>query len=127
MKTIKQTYHIHASVEKVWKALIDPKDINQWGGGPADMDDKVGTEFSLWGGDIHGTNTEVVAHKKLVQEWFGGKWDEASHLTFILTSKGKSTDVELIHKNVPDRQTNDIAEGWKDYYMNPLKEFVEKR
>jgi|SRR6185369_3707120 len=127
MKTIKQTYHINAPVEKVWHALVNAKDINEWGGGPADMGDKVGTEFSLWGGDIHGTNKEVVLHKKLVQEWFGGKWDEASHLTFVLTAKNKSTEVELIHENVPDQEAKDIEEGWKDYYMHPLKEFVEKK
>ena len=127
MKTIKQTYHIQAHAAKVWQALVDPKEINEWGGGPAEMDDNVGTEFSLWGGDIHGTNTEVVAKKKLVQEWFGGKWDQPSHLTFVLTPKGNKTDVELIHKNVPDQEADDIAQGWKDYYMNPLKELVEKK
>lgn len=125
MKAIKQTYHIHAPVEKVWKALVDPQDINEWGGGPVKMSDKVGIEFSLWGGDIHGTNKDVVTNKKLVQEWFGGEWDAPSIVTFVLSVKDDSTEVELIHENVPDSEAKDIEQGWKDYYMGPLKEFVE--
>lgn len=54
MKTIKQTYLINASRQDVWQALIDPVIIDKWGGGPARMNDRVGTEFSLWGGDIYG-------------------------------------------------------------------------
>ncbi len=52
MKVIKQTYIIKAPLEKVWNALTDPKIIEKWGAGPAIMDSKEGTEFSLWGGDI---------------------------------------------------------------------------
>ena len=55
MKTITQEYVINAPIEKVWLALIDPLVIEQWGGGPAVMNDRVGTEFKLWDGDIWGT------------------------------------------------------------------------
>lgn len=54
MRTIRQTYHIKASVSDVWKALVNPYDINGWGGVPAKMNDKAGTNFSLWGGSIWG-------------------------------------------------------------------------
>ena len=56
VKTIRQIYLINSSLEEVWKALTDPKYIDAWGGGPAKMDEKVGTKFELWGGDIHGKN-----------------------------------------------------------------------
>ncbi len=67
MKTIKQTYRIKASIQKVWRAFVDPKLIEQWGGGSAKMNDEVGFKFTLWGGDIHGTNTEVI---KLYQPYY---------------------------------------------------------
>ena len=126
MKTIKQSYTIHASAETVWQALVDPKQIDGWGGGPAVMDEKVGTKFKLWGGDIHGKNTEVIPHKKLVQDWFGGKWEIPSIVTFDLDSKDEdTTEVSLLHEQVPDDEAKDIEEGWKEYYMNPLKDYVE--
>ena len=125
MKTIKQQYTIHAPVDKVWKALVDPKVINKWGGGPAKMNDKEGAIFSLWGGDIHGKNVKVTPGKNLIQEWFGGAWDEASVLTLTFSQKGESTTVDLLHEKVPDNEAKDIADGWEDYYMGPLKKFVE--
>lgn len=125
MKTIKQSYVINAPLEKVWEALVDPQVIDDWGGGPAEMDDKVGTEFKLWGGDIWGKNLEVEPNKKLVQEWYGGDWNESSKMTFILKSEGNKTIVDLFQENVPDSEEKVIADGWKKFYMGPMKEMLE--
>lgn len=125
MKTIKQIYQIKASVEDVWKAFVDPKKIDEWGGGPAKMDEKVGTKFSLWDGDIHGTNLTVIKEKKLVQEWYSSDVEGKTLVTFILSEEKNGTKVELIQEDVPDEKEKDLSDGWKDYYMGPLKEFVE--
>ena len=126
MKNLKQSYTINAPVSKVWQALIDIGDIEEWGAGPAVMDDKVGTHFKLWGGDIHGQNLEVVPEKQLKQEWYGGEWPQPSHVTFHLSKVPEGTKLELIHENIPDEAYIDIANGWKQYYIGPLKEFVEE-
>ena len=125
MKTIKQSYKINAPAEKVWQALVDPKIIEKWGAGPAQMDDKVGTRFKLWGGDIHGRNTKVVKNKKLVQDWYGGNWQKPSKLTLELTNLDGKTQVELVHEDVPDKEAENIEDGWKRYYMGPLKGYLE--
>jgi len=126
MNAIKQKYLIKAPIEKVWEALTNEKVINSWGGGPARMDGKKGTRFKFWGGDIFGENTEVVPNKKLVQNWYAGKWDKPSIVTFDLSYKNGVTAVNLTHTDVPGYEAKDIEMGWKDYYMIPLKEFVEK-
>ena len=127
MKTIVQDYHIDAPIEKVWEALVSAKEIDGWGGSPAKMDADEGTKFSLWGGDIHGTNIEVEKFKKLVQEWYGGEWEEPSIVTFKLQKLGNSTKLELLHENVPDEEYEDIDQGWKDYYLGPLKKYLESK
>ncbi len=126
MKIIKQTYQINAPSKAVWQALIDPKIIDKWGGGPAHMNDKVGTEFTLWGGDIYGENLKVVDGQELVQEWFGGKWEKASKVTFTLKEKNGKTEIDLLHEDVPDSEAKDIDEGWKSYYLGPMKELLER-
>ena len=125
MKSIKQTYEINASVDKVWDALVNPKTIDKWGGGPAKMNDQEGFEFEFWGGDIYGKNKEVIKNKKLVQDWFSGKWEKPSIVTFLLESLEDNIKVELIHTDIPDEEADDIEQGWKDYYMIPLKQLVE--
>ena len=126
MKTIQQTYRIKAGIDKVWQALTDPKVITAWGGGSATMDEKEGAKFTLWGGDIHGTNTKIVKNKTLAQDWFSGDWEKPSKVTFTLTSKGEETSVDLLHEDVPDKEADDIADGWKKYYLGPLKDLLEK-
>lgn len=126
MKTIKQEYLVDASVEKVWKALVDSKQIEGWGAGPAKMNSKVGTKFSLWGGDIHGENTKVVENKLLEQDWFGGDWEEPSKVRFTLSKENGKTFVALLHENIPDKEADSIDDGWHRYYLGPLKEYLEK-
>ncbi len=127
MKSIKQTYTIHATVEEVWKALTDPKVIDKWGGGPAEMSREEGFEFSLWGGDVWGKNIEVIPNRKLVQEWFGGKWDKPSIATFALSPKGEQTIIDFANFDVPDAEFSDIEKGWRDYYLGPIKEYLENK
>ena len=126
MKTIRQEYAIAASLSQVWQALVNPKVINDWGGGPAKMSDEEGFKFSLWGGDIHGTNTKVVKEKLLEQDWFdSSKWDKPSKVKFRLQKAGKNTALQLVHSEIPDASANDIDQGWRDFYLGPLKDLLE--
>ena len=125
MKTIKQIYRIQAPVGKVWQALVDPKVIDAWGGGPSKMTAEKKFRFSLWGKEIFGANIEVEPEKLLKQEWFGGKWDEASIVTFSLSEKNNVTTVKLLHEKVPDSAAKEIEKGWKKVYMGPLKKYIE--
>jgi uncharacterized protein YndB with AHSA1/START domain len=126
MKTIKKTYKIQATIENVWKALIDPEIIDEWGGGPSEMSSEIGFQFKLWGGDIYGENIEVVPHKKLVQEWISGDWPKPSLVTFTLKSHDNETILDLEHVYIPDEDISDIDQGWDDYYLGPMKEMLEK-
>lgn len=129
MKSIRQSYTIHAPIETVWQALIDPMQIKGWGAGPnVIMDEKVGTKFVLWEGEIHGVNLEVVKNKKLVQEWYSSDSPKhPTHATFILTAKDdKTTKLELLQENVNDKDEKSLSEGWKQFYLGPLKKYLEK-
>lgn len=126
MKDLKQTYQIIAPVEKVWQALVDPVEIEAWGAGPAKMEAVENSMFSLWGGDIFGTNTEVVPNKKLSQDWYAGNWPEPSRVTFTLRSRDDATEIELTQTNIPDSEYDEIKNGWEDYYLGKIKEYLEQ-
>jgi activator of HSP90 ATPase len=126
MKNLRQTYVIKAPVKKVWQALVNQNIIYKWGGGPAKMDDKEGTDFKLWGGDIFGKNIKIIKEKELTQDWLEKGWEKPSLVTFKLAPRAKNTELILIHKNIPDDRVDDIAAGWKDYYLGPMKDYLEK-
>lgn len=131
MKNIKKHYHIKATADDIFTALTNPLTIEIWSGASAVMQPVEGTEFSLWDGDITGINIEFEPGKKIVQEWYfeneeGVSPEEKSIVTIKLRSEGNSTDVELLHLNIPDEAFDNIADGWDRYYFKPLKELVEE-
>lgn len=125
MKSLRLEYMIKSPSEKVWEALVNRDVIDEWGGGPAVMDDKTGTEFKLWGGDVWGKNTEVHPLQRLIQDWYGGQWDQPSRVTFDLQPDKNGTKVVLIQTNIPDVEFRAIREGWDLYYFGPMKEYLE--
>ena len=128
MKVIKKEYHIWVPQERVWDALTDPKIIEKWGAGKAKMSDKKGEKFSLWDGEIHGTNLQVVPQKKLVQEWYSSDDpDTATKVTFTLTHKDGCTALYLKHEGVHEKNYNSIAKGWDEYYLGEIKKLLEKK
>lgn len=131
MKNIKKHYHIKAAAEDIFTALTNPLTIEIWSGATAVMEPVAGTEFSLWNGDITGINLEIEPGRKIVQEWFfedeeGIPPTHKSIVTINLFGGGKSTDVELLHTNIPDEAFDNIVEGWDLYYFKPLKLLVEE-
>lgn len=125
MKTFKKYYTLPASPDQVYKALTTAITIQLWTGAPAVMSTEVGSEFSLWEGDIVGRNLEFEENKKIVQNWyFEGATDES--IVTIKIHEGKKNDsssVELIHTNIPDEDYASFAEGWDEYYFGSLIEF----
>lgn len=127
MEALIQEYEIHASIADVWDALTDPVKIQAWGGGPAKMDAVEGAKFSLWNGDIHGTNTKVKPQKVLEQDWYSGVWENPSKVIFTLSVVSKTkTKVVLTHTGMPESEYDEISKGWKEYFMEPLIALVEK-
>lgn len=124
-KILEQNYVINAPKEVVWSALTDPKHIEEWSNAPATMDDQEGTSFKLWNGDVHGKNIEVMAPDELVQEWYGGKWEKPSTVTLTLSTSNGKTTVHLLQEDIPEDEFESIEDGWKEYYFEPLKEYVE--
>ncbi len=125
MKEIKEYYKIKASPEEVFTALTNPFTIELWTGYPAKMDDKEGTEFSLWEGDIVGKNLEIKKNRKIVQEWYFGEQNERSIVTIELFEDKKGTHVKLTHTNIPDMAYENMKEGWNQFYFANLKRFFD--
>ncbi len=127
MPTIEQSYEMNASAEEVFDALVNADTIQNWSEDEVKMSAEVGAAFSLWGGQMFGTNLEVVKNKKLVQEWCYDQWEKPSKVTFTIKTKGKKTIVDLLHEEVPEKSVNSIADGWDAYYLGAIKKMFEEK
>jgi activator of HSP90 ATPase len=123
MMTFKKTFRINAEPSDIYSAITNPYTIGLWTGHPAIMSEVPGSDFSLWDGDITGTNIEFIKDRKVVQEWYFGDQPEKSIVTItIYPDKGDSA-VTVEHTNIPDEDFADIAEGWREYYIGAIINF----
>lgn len=123
MKTFKKTFRINAEPSDVYSALTNAYTISLWSGYPAVMAEEPGSEFSLWEGDITGRNIEFVKDKKVVQEWYFGDQAEKSLVTIVIEPDRENSVVTVEHSNIPDEDFDDIAEGWREYYIGAIISF----
>ena len=123
MKSYHKYYKIKGSPVEIYNALVKPFAISLWTGAKTKMEEKAGTEFSLFDGDITGMNLEFVPNEKIVQEWYFGEQDKKSIVTISLQEENIYTRIELTHSNIPDDVFEEMKFGWDNYYFGGLKEF----
>ncbi len=121
----KNYYIIKTTPDQVYLGLTNPLTIHLWSGEEAEMKEEIGFEFSLFEGSIVGRNIELIPAKKIVQEWYFGE-EEQSIVSILLHPKGDNTSLELRHTNIPDKDYDDIVEGWNNMYMSRLMEFYDE-
>ena len=128
-KDIKQSVRIAATPRAVYEALMDSKKHTKFTGEKAVISRKVGGSFKAYGGYATGKNIELVTDKKIVQSWRTSQWPAGYHsvTTFLLSPTKGGTKLMFIHKGVPVEDANDIADGWKEYYWEPLKLMLEEK
>ncbi len=124
--TIKQTVVVPASPKEVYEAYVDAKKHAKFTGGKATGKAVVGGEMTAWDGYIIGKYLELEDGKRIVQEWTSTDWEEgypASRLELTFKAVAGGTEICMVHSGVPKDQADEIADGWMEFYWNPLKEY----
>lgn len=124
MKTFRKTFKVNAEPSDVYAALTNPYTIELWSGYKAIMSEERGSEFSLWEGDITGKNLDFVKDRKVVQEWYFGDQKEQSLVTITIFPDKADSSVTVEHTNIPDDDFADIAEGWREFYIGAINNFL---
>ena len=128
--TIKQTALIDASPLEVYEAYVDPKKHSAFTGQAATGTPRVGGRFTAGDGYIKGKYLELEKGKRILHEWKTTEWPEGyppSLLELTLKAKGKKTELTMVHSKVPEEQADYYAEGWKEFYWDPLKEYFTEK
>ena len=127
--TIKQKVIILASPDEVYEALVDPKKHSEFTGAKATGKAKVDGKFTAWDGYSFGKYLAIEKGKRILQEWQTTDWPEGyppSKLELTLQETPKGTELTMIHSDVPAEQDKELADGWIEYYWNPLKAYFKK-
>lgn len=126
-KNLRQTVRIKASPKDVYDALADPKQHARFTGMPARMQRKPGGKFAHYGDSLTGVVVELVPSKRIVLSWRESSWPEGHHSIawFELSKVAGGTQLVFEQFGIPVDQFADIADGWKTFYWEPLKTYLE--
>ena len=130
VRTIKQKVVIPASPKEVYEAYVDPKKHSQFTGTKATGKAVVGGKFTAWDGYIFGKYLELDDGKRVVQEWTSTdfpKGADPSRLELCFNKVPEGTELVMVHSKVPEEIADDAAEGWIEWYWDPLKEYFSKQ
>jgi activator of HSP90 ATPase len=126
-KNLHQTVQFRASPKEVFALLVDPKKHAMFTGMPAKLERRPGGKFSHYGDSLTGFVVELIPSKRIVLAWRESTWPEGHHSIawFELKPKGKGTQLTFEQFGVPTNRIKDIGDGWKEYYWQPMKTYLE--
>ena len=121
---------INASPRAVYDVLTDGQKFAAATGMPAQLSDREGETFTLFGGRVEGRQIELVPGQRIVQAWrFGAahpsEWDAGvySVVRFTLSGLPDGTRFVIDHAAVPPEWHDHISGGYPSFYQQPLERY----
>jgi len=125
--SIRASYIVYASPDKVFEALTDSGIIASWSGGLAVVEPKAGGRVELFDGWITGEVLVYKPGKELSYTWKPSEWNKkipASIVNYKLREHGAGTEIILTHTELPSQEEAEKhREGWVDYVFDPMNDF----
>lgn len=90
---------------------------------------EVGAKFSLYGGYMTGRFVELIPNQSIVMDFKAQEedWPEGHlskvELHFLEDEKG--TMMIFKHNGIPESLVEDFESGWKEYYWEPMADFMK--
>ena len=131
IQDIDQIETIRAPLVEVFRAMTTSKTIDEWGGGPARIQPRINGKYLLWDGEMTGTIKEYDFPRRLVYTLRELEWDSSyldSLVAWDFRETPNGTELTLHHTGLPTPKVRQLHnEGWGDYYLGPLKAYLQKK
>jgi len=120
----------NTSSGKLYDMFLDSKHhAALTGTASAKISGKEGAKFSVCDDYAKGKNLQLIPGKLIIQSWYASDWEDREvNSTFILLfeQNGKDTIIFMTHANIPDKEADDIKQGWTEYYWKPWKKYLSE-
>ena len=128
-KSIRQTVTFNATPEQLYHLIMDQKKHSAFTGSKVSMSTKANGKFRVFDDYIHGYNIELKEGKKIVQAWHfeedGWPADHFSTCIFRFEKAGSKTKMVFLQTGVPEHKVEELREGWKQFYWEPMKAYLK--
>jgi len=126
---ITDTVVLPASAEKLFEMYLDPIQHAEFTGQPVTIGADYGASFKAFDGVLTGNMLKVVHPRLIVQTWRSALFhDEDPESTLILSFTPEQNEgrIDLVHLDVPAHDYDDVVVGWKKYYWDPWRAYLEQ-
>jgi len=126
MSIIKLSLFLPVEPEALYLSWLDSDEHSSFTGSEASIDSSQGGGFTAWDGYVMGRNLVLEPFKRILQAWRTTDFPVGapdSRLELLFEPSGRGTQLVLIHSDFPQEQKEAYAQGWKDYYLDPMKEY----
>ncbi len=116
----------HPSPQRLYEAILDPKQFAAFSGMPATIDPTPGGAFSQFAGQIEGRTVELIPNQRIVQAWRPSHWDPGIYSIVHFEFRPRAAETTLIfdHTGFPVGDYDHLDWGWHNHYWDPLKKFL---
>ncbi|KAI9470572.1 MAG: activator of Hsp90 ATPase [Benjaminiella poitrasii] len=129
-ETVKTTIVDHSyefkgiTAREVYESLLNSKRADIWSHNKSKVSKKIGSEFQLFDGNVHGVLLQAASAKSIVQTWRFKSWpkEHYSTVTILFVDKPEGVLVNVNQVGVPVGQEEIIRRNWIGYYWTPIKE-----
>jgi uncharacterized protein YndB with AHSA1/START domain len=129
-KSIHQETLVAALPQQVFELLTSGSLFSAATGQPAEITDREGDSFSIFGGRVQGRQIELVPGQRVVQAWrFGtahpSPWEPGVYSTvrFAIEPAGEGTRLVIDHAGIPAEWIEHISLGYPTFYQDPIARF----
>jgi uncharacterized protein YndB with AHSA1/START domain len=112
----------------VYDCWITAKRHAEMTGSSATSEAKKGGTFTAWDGYITGKHLVLEPSTRIVQAWRTTEFPSSapdSTVEIRLSKVPKGTKISLLQSDIPDGQSDMYAEGWIEYYFDPMTRYFE--
>ncbi|MBN8704341.1 MAG: SRPBCC domain-containing protein [Bacteroidetes bacterium] len=130
MTTIRLSLFFPVDPAALYLGWLDSDEHSSFSGSEASIDPSQGGSFTAWDGYISGRNLVLEPFRRILQSWrttdFPANAPD-SRLELLFEPSGKGTQLVLIHSDFPPEQKEVYAQGWKDYYLDPMTDYFGEK
>lgn len=123
-ESIRLTAEFPVTPDELYRAWLSSAEHTAFTGSEAVIFPKVGKEYTAWDEYISGKNLELYPGRKIVQTWRTSEFNEDDPdskvvINFEIMPGGCMLVLE--HSNIPDGDGQKYADGWEEFYFEPMR------
>ena len=129
MEKLQLTLQLPVTPAVIYTAWVTSNLHRDFTGGNAIIDARNGGQFSAWDGYITGIILKLEPDQRIVQSWRTSDFhpmDPSSTLEVLLEPNENGTLLTLNHTEIPDGQSDQYEQGWKEFYFEPMLGYFSK-